>query len=318
MRLIIQIPCFNEAETLAAAVGALPQKIDGVDEIQVLVVDDGSTDGTAEIATGLGVDHIVRHHRNLGLARAYMTGIQACLERDADIIVNTDADNQYCADDIPALIEPVLTGRSDIVIGTRPIASIQHFSPVKKVLQRLGSWVVRKVSGLDVADAPSGFRAMSRSAASRMNVFSMYTHTLETIIQAGRNGMAVECVPVRVNEDLRPSRLVKNIPTYVFRSILTLLRIVIVYRPMRFFITVGASFAAAGTLLGLRFVAYFVMGQGDGKVQSLILAALLIMIGIQIGVLGVVADLISVNRRLLEDVQRRSREAPGDGASGTP
>ncbi len=313
MRLIIQIPCFNEAGTLATTIAALPRKIDGVDEIKLLVIDDGSTDGTAELAAELGVDYIVRHSRNLGLARAYMTGIDACLERDADLIVNTDADNQYCADDIVKLIGPVMDGQADIVIGTRPIASIEHFSPIKKALQKFGSWVVRKISGVDVQDAPSGFRAMNRRAALRMNVFSPYTYTLETIIQAGRNGMAVECVPVRVNEDLRPSRLVKSIPSYVSRSILTLLRIMIVYRPMRFFVTVGAGFGAVGTLLGLRFLAYFLMGEGEGHVQSVILAALLITIGIQIAVLGVVADLISVNRKLLEDVQRRTREEVGNG-----
>lgn len=312
MRLVIQIPCYNEAETLGETVRALPQKIDGIDEILIVVVDDGSSDDTSRVAEALGVDRIVRKQRNLGLARAFMTAVEASLELGADIIVNTDADNQYCADDIPALIEPILARRAELVIGTRPIASIEEFSATKKRLQRLGSWAVRLTSGVDVADAPSGFRAMSRAAAQRLNVFSTYTYTLETIIQAGQNGMAVECVPVRVNPAVRPSRLVRSIPSYVLRSILTLLRIAITYRPMRALLAVGIALTGAGMLLGLRFLAYYAMGNGDGKIQSLILAAILMTIGFQTCVLGVVADLISVNRRLLEDVQARARGASGD------
>ncbi len=313
MRLIIQIPCYNEAATLETTIRALPRKIDGIDEIQLLVIDDGSADDTAEEAVRLGVDHVVRHPRNLGLARAFTTGLATALELGADLIVNTDADNQYCADDIPKLLEPLIAGRAELVIGTRPIRDIDHFSPTKKQLQRLGSWVVRKVSGVDVEDAPSGFRAMTRAAASRFNVFSSYTYTIETIVQAGQAGMAVECVPVRVNEDLRPSRLVSSIPSYIRRTMVTLFRIAVTYRPMRFFVTVGAALIGVGALLGLRFLVYFAMGEGEGHIQSLILTAILITVGFQTCVLGVVADLISVNRRLMEDVQRRTRQGAGNG-----
>ncbi len=307
-KLIIQIPCYNEAETLRTTVEALPRSIPGVGSVEVLIIDDGSADETVRVARECGVDHIVAHSHNLGLAKAFMTGIKAGLGKGADLIVNTDADNQYCADDIPKLVQPILEGRADMVIGTRPIGKIKHFSPIKKMLQWLGSWFVRRSSGVHVEDAPSGFRAFSRAAALKMNVFTDYTYTLETIIQAGREGMAVVCVPIRVNGDLRPSRLVKSIPSYISQSILTVFRIVIVYHPLRNFLFAGWLLITAGILIGARFLVYYFMGDGEGKIQSLILAAIFIGLGFQTCVLGVLADLISVNRRLLQEMQGTVRD----------
>jgi glycosyltransferase involved in cell wall biosynthesis len=307
MKVIIQIPCFNEAETLPATLSDLPRKIDGVDELEILIVDDGSTDDTAEVARRLGADYVVRHLSNRGLAPAFVTGLNACLEHGADIIVNTDADNQYCAEDIPKLIEPLMDGRADLSIGARPIDTITEFSLMKKWLQRLGSYMVRQVSGLDVADAPSGFRALSRSAASQINVFSSYTYTLETIIQAGILGLEVVSVPIRVNPKTRESRLVKTIPSYVWKSLLTVGRIYLVYRPMRILGSMGALATVIGIAIGLRFVYFYLAGDGDGHIQSLILGATTVLLGVQLAVLGVVADLISVNRRLLEGLRAQAR-----------
>jgi len=307
LKLIIQIPCYNEAGTLAIALAELPREIPGIDQVEWLIVDDGSADETVKVARENGVDHIVRHHSNLGLAQAFMTGITAALEAGADIIVNTDADNQYCAADIPVLVEPILAGRAQYVIGTRPILEIEHFSPAKKMLQKLGSLMVRKISGTEVEDAPSGFRALTRDAAMRMNVFNRYTYTLETIIQAGWKNIPIECVPIRVNEDLRPSRLVKSIPRYIQRSVFTMIRICVVYRPFKFFFSFGVFFFAIGFLLGLRFFVHWLTGSGQGMTQSLILAAVLMMIGTVFGMMAFIADLLSVNRMLLEDIQYHQR-----------
>jgi glycosyltransferase involved in cell wall biosynthesis len=307
MKLIIQIPCFNEAQTLHIALADLPKQIRGIDSIEVLVIDDGSRDETVEVARRCGVQHVVGFRTNQGLARAFMLGIHACLERGADIIVNTDADNQYCAEDIEKLVRPVLDGRADLVIGARPIFEVAHFSPVKKLLQHLGSWVVRRLSGTSVADAPSGFRAISREAALALNVFNGYTYTLETIIQAGQKGLSVMSVPIRVNGDLRPSRLVRSMSNYVKRSILTIFRIFIVYQPLKFFVTIGIIPTLAGLAIGARFLVYFVTGRSDGHIQSLILAAVLLISGFLTFLLAVLADLLSVNRRLLEDLQQHER-----------
>ena len=307
MKLVLQIPCYNEQDSLPVTLAALPREVPGIDEVEWVVIDDGSSDRTAAVAAEHGADEVVRHCQNLGLARAFMTGLATSLERGADVIVNLDADNQYCAEDVPRLIEPILAHRADMVIGTRPIGSIAHFSWIKKWLQRLGSWVVRKSSGMAVEDAPSGFRAFSREAALRMNVFSRYTYTLETIIQAGQIGIAVESVPVHVNEQLRPSRLVKSIPSYVARSIGTIVRIFVTYRPFRTFLALGAVLMLAGAVLGVRFLYHYVTSGGGGMVQSLILAAVLMLMGFQLGLLGLLADLVSVNRKLLEDVQFRLR-----------
>ncbi len=305
-KLIIQVPCFNEEGTLAIALQALPRQLAGVERVEWLIVNDGSTDRTVEVARANGVDHIVDLGTHQGLARGFMAGLDAGLRAGADIIVNTDADNQYEAADIPKLIEPILRGEADIVVGARPIAEIEHFSPLKKMLQKLGSWAVRVASDTDVADAPSGFRAISRRAAMQLNVFSQYTYTLETIIQAGQKNIAIISVPIRTNGDLRPSRLVKSKRTYVRRSILTILRIFITYKPLRFFTIAGAFPFGVGTLIGLRWLWFFVVEESTrARVPSLILAAILILVGVLLWIIGVVADLIAVNRKLLEEIQLR-------------
>ena len=310
MKLFIQIPCRNEEMALPIAFAALPKELPGVTSIEVLVIDDGSTDRTAAVARELGVAHVVSFPRNQGLAKAFMLGIRSCLERGADIIVNTDADNQYDARDIPALIQPILDGRAEIVVGARPIATVEHFSPIKKLLQRLGSIVVARVSGTTVADAPSGFRAFSRDAAARLNVFSNYTYTLETIIQAGQKNMSIVSVPVRVNADLRPSRLVRSIFSYVRRSMVTMFRILVIYRPVAFFLSMGTLLFLAGVALGIRFLYLrYVADVGTGHVQSVILAAVLMILGFQTGLLAFIADLLSVNRRLLEELLEAKRVA---------
>jgi len=311
MKLIIQIPCYNEAGTLAIALAKLPRHVEGIDTVEWLIIDDGSTDDTVEIAKQNGVDHVIRHPKNLGLAKGFMTGINACLERGADIIVNTDADDQYNADDIPALVKPILEGRADFVIGARPISEIEHFSPIKKLLQKFGSWVVRKASRTNIPDAPSGFRAISRSAAQQLNVFSEYTYTLETIIQAGQKNMAIESVPVRVNEDLRPSKLVKSIPSYVKRSIFTIVRIFVVYKPFRFFSLIGLFLFGVGFVIGLRYLYFYLTGGGGGHIQSLILASILIGMGFQTILVGFLADIIAVNRKLLEETRTLLKRRSG-------
>ncbi len=300
MKLIIQIPCYNEEEVLGIALAELPREIPGIDVVEWMIIDDGSSDRTVEVALSNGVDHVVRLPRNQGLAKAFMAGLEAGLKAGADIIVNTDADNQYCAYDIPKLVEPIISGEAEIVIGARPIAETAHFSPVKKYLQRLGSLVVRFASKTEVQDAPSGFRAISRDAAARINVFNEYTYTLETIIQAGQKNMAIMSVPIRTNEDLRPSRLVKSIPSYVNRSILTIFRIFMTYKPFVFFTIPGVISFGLGVLICLRFLYFYFTGDGTGHVQSLILGALLLGTGFFLVVVGLMADLISVNRKLLE------------------
>lgn len=311
MKLIIQIPCYNEAETLGIALSALPREVAGFDTVEWLIIDDGSTDDTVKVALEHGVDHVVRHTRNQGLARGFMNGLQAGLERGADVIVNTDADNQYQADDIPLLTAPILAGKADIVVGARPIEAIEHFSPIKKVLQKLGSWVVRVASKTSIPDAPSGFRAMSRSAAQRLTVFSDYTYTLETIIQAGQKNMAITSVPIRVNGDLRPSRLVKSISSYIRRSIITIIRVFVIYRPFRFFGSIGLTLFTAGFLIGLRFLYKWLMSDYgyDGHIQSLILASSLMIIGFQTILIAFVADLLSANRKLMEEVRTLALES---------
>lgn len=307
MKLLIQIPCLNEQDSLPVTLRELPTHIDGIETIEVLVIDDGSTDRTREVARQHGAHHIVGFSNNRGLAAAFMLGIKSCLERGADIIVNTDADNQYYAGDIQKLVEPIVSGSADIVIGARPIETIEHFSLPKKLLQKLGSWVVKRVSGTSVADAPSGFRAMSRQAASSLNVFNRYTYTLETIIQAGQKNLKIISVPVRVNADLRPSRLVSSVASYVRKSFFVIVRIFIIYKPFRFFMLLGSLIFSMGAAIGMRFVYYYLTSSGSGKIQSLILAAVLMIIGFQTILLAFLADLLSVNRQLLEELQATQR-----------
>ena len=309
MKLIIQIPCLNEAKTLEVALNDLPRHIDGVDEIEYLIIDDGSTDNTAEVARRWGVNYIVHFKKNRGLALGFMAGLDACLRNGADIIVNTDADNQYRGEDIEKLVRPILEGRSDIVIGARPINETEHFSPLKKKLQHLGSWVVRKASKSTIPDAPSGFRAISREAALRLNVTNEYTYTLETIVQAGRERIPMESVPIRTNGELRPSRLFHSMFGYVKRSIVTILRAYVMYKPMRFFTIVGAIPFLAGLGLGIRFIVCFCNGEGSGHIQSLILASTLLMLGFMTFVVGFLADTVAANRKILEDVQYHARRA---------
>lgn len=314
VKLIIQIPCYNEAETLEVALNDLPKHIDGIDEIEYLIINDGSHDNTVEVAKKWGVNYVVNFRRNKGLAKGFMAGIDACLRNGADIIVNTDADNQYAGDDIETIVRPILEGKTDIVIGERPIDATEHFSPLKKKLQHFGSWVVRKASNSTIPDAPSGFRAYSRDAAMRLNVVNEYTYTLETIVQAGRSKIAQTSVPIKTNGELRPSRLFNSMFGYVKKSMLTILRAFMMYKPLQFFSTIGGISFAGGVILSIRYLIYFFMGRGGGHVQSLILASLLITMGVLIFVIGLQADLIASNRKILEDVQYHVRKLDYDGA----
>lgn len=307
MKLIIQIPCYNEAETLEIALNDLPKQIEGVDEIEYLIIDDGCTDNTVEVAKKWGVHHVVSFAKNKGLAKGFMAGIDACLKNGADIIVNTDADNQYCADDIPKLIQPILDRKADIVIGERPIDETEHFSLLKKKLQHLGSWVVRKASHTDIPDAPSGFRAFSRDAAMRINVINDYTYTLETIVQAGRNRMAIVSVPVRTNPELRKSRLFHSMFGYVKKSMLTIIRALMMYKPLYCFTLVACVPTLIGILIGIRFLINYFVNGGAGHTQSLLLACTLIIIGFITFVIGMLADVISANRKILEDIQYHTK-----------
>lgn len=315
MKLIIQIPCYNEAETLEIALNDLPKQIDGIDEIEYLIINDGSQDNTVEVAKNWGVNYVVNFKCNKGLAKGFMAGLDACLRQGADIIVNTDADNQYCGEDIEKLVRPILDGKADIVIGERPIDQTEHFSPMKKRLQHIGSWTVRVASKTDVPDAPSGFRAYSREAALRMNVVNEYTYTLETIVQAGRNKMAITSVPIRTNPELRSSRLFHSMFGYIKKSMLTIVRAFMMYKPLRFFTIIGGIIFAIGLIIGIRFLVYFFMGQSGGHIQSLILASTLLMLGFQTFVSGLLADLIASNRKLLEDTQERVRRLDYDHES---
>ena len=309
MKLIIQIPCYNEAETLAIALAALPREVAGFDSVEWLIINDGSTDDTVKVAKDNGVDHIVNFKHNQGLAKGFMAGLKESLRQGADVIVNTDADNQYEADDIPKLTQPIVDGKAEYVIGARPISETEHFSPAKKMLQKLGSWVVRKASHTDIPDAPSGFRAMSRECAMQLNVYNNYTYTLETIIQAGQKNMAITSVPIRTNEDLRPSKLLSSIPNYIKKSVVTIVRISVVYKSFQFFMSIAAVLFGLGFLLALRYLYFYFTGFGDGHTQSVILSGVLMGMGFQTGLIAFIADLLSVNRKLLEELKVENMKA---------
>ncbi len=309
MKLIIQIPCYNEAETLEIALNDLPKHLDDIDEIEYLIINDGSQDKTVEVAKRWGVQHVVNFKQNKGLAKGFMAGLDACLRNGADIIVNTDADNQYCGADIQKLIQPILDGKADMVVGARPIDETEHFSFVKKKLQHLGSWAVRKASNTDIPDAPSGFRAFSREAALHINVVNDYTYTLETIVQAGRERMAITSVPIRTNGELRPSRLFHSIWGYVKKSMLTILRAYMMYKPLKCFTYLASLPTLLGLIYAIRFIFYYAMGNGGGHVQSLILGCTLIIIGFLTFMIGLVADVIAANRKILQDTQYHTRKA---------
>jgi glycosyltransferase involved in cell wall biosynthesis len=309
MKLVIQIPCLNEAQSLPAVLGDLPRSIPGVNVVEVLVIDDGSTDGTADVARNHGADHVVRHGHNRGLAAAFGRGLETALHLGADIIVNTDGDHQYRGEDIPTLIRPILDGTADMVVGDRQVGTIRHFSPLKRWLQRTGSLVVRWASRTSIPDATSGFRALSREAAMRLEIFSTYTYTLETIIQAGRKGLTVVSIPVETNEIRRRSRLIRSVPGYVLRSAVTILRVFLMYEALRAFFVLGMLPFLAGSLLLARFLYFYAIGDGTGHIQSLVVASILIVLGFLTFLLGLLGDLIAKNRHLSEEANYRLKKA---------
>jgi glycosyltransferase involved in cell wall biosynthesis len=311
MKLIIQIPCYNESKVLAETIASLPLNIPGIDEIEIIIIDDGSTDDTIQVAHEAGINHIVQQYHQ-GLAAAFTSGLEACLKHGADIIVNTDADNQYNAEDIQRLIEPILTGNVQLVIGDRGVATLPLFTPVKRLLQRLGCWVIGRVSGLETPDATSGFRALSRYAALRTLVLSEYSYTLETLIQAGAHHLPVASVPIRTNPPTRPSRLMRSIPHFLTHSTSTILRAYTMYRPLRVFTIMGLLLTLAGMVPGIRFLYFYVTEGTAGHIQSLILSAILLIVGFQVLLIGLVADLIGFNRKILEEVLFRIRRAELD------
>lgn len=307
MKLIVQIPCYNEEHTLSKTVADIPRKIEGIDKIELLIIDDGSTDKTIEVAKELGVEHIVRNIKNIGLARSFRKGIDECLKYGADIIVNTDGDNQYCGADIAKLVQPIIDGTAEIVVGDRQTSKIPHFSFLKKILQKLGSATVRKLSGTDVPDTVSGFRAFSRDAAIRLNIISPFSYTIETIIQAGKKHMAVTSVPIRTNPKTRDSRLFKSIPAFIERQLSSMIRMYIMYQPLRFFVYIGIVLTLIGLVPIARFLMFYYLGDGAGHIQSLILGGIFLLMGFITFVMAILADLMNFNRQLLENTLERVR-----------
>lgn len=312
MKLIVQIPCFNEEQTLPQTVADIPREIEGIDKVELLIIDDGSTDHTIDVAKKVGVDHIIKNSKNRGLARTFKTGMDACLRLGADIIVNTDGDNQYCGADIPKLIQPILDGTSDIVIGDRQTDTIPHFSESKKMMQKIGSFVVRMLSETDVPDAVSGFRAFKRDAAMQMNIVSPFSYTIETVIQAGKKHLAITSVPIRTNEKTRESRLFKSIPNFLERSVSTMVRMYTMYQPLRVFFYIGGLLLILGTIPSIRFIYYFLTESGGGHIQSLIFAAIMYIVGFQVLMIGLVADVIGFNRKLIEEILMRIKKIEFD------
>jgi glycosyltransferase involved in cell wall biosynthesis len=312
MKLIVQIPCYNEEETLPQTVADIPRQIKGIEKIEILVIDDGSTDKTVRVAEKIGVDHIISNTCNKGLAETFMVGLHECLRLGADVIVNTDGDNQYKGQDIPKLVTPILTGEADLVIGDRQTDKILHFSFSKRKLQKIGSFVVRLLSDTDVPDAVSGFRAFSREAAMQLNIVSAYSYTVETVIQGGKKQLSIKSVPIRTNSKTRESRLIKSLPKFIINQLSTMVRMYTMYQPLRVFVYIGLGCVIAGLIPSVRFLIYYFMGQGDGHIQSLVLAAIMFIVGFQVLVLGLVADVISFNRRLIEETLLRLRRIEFD------
>jgi glycosyltransferase involved in cell wall biosynthesis len=307
MKLIIQIPCLNEEQVLPLTLKDLPRRVEGFDAVEWLVIDDGSTDGTVEVARAHGVDHVVRLTSNKGLAQAFQAGLDASLKLGADVIVNTDADNQYNAADIPKLVAPILRGDADLVVGDREVQSIEHFSPVKKLLQRLGSWVVQRASETSVPDTTSGFRAYNREAALQVQVVSRFTYTLETVIQAGKMLVAIDHVPIRTNPKMRESRLFKSISSYVRTNAAAIFRIYATYEPLRVFLTAASIVGLAAFVVWGRFLLLFIPGEGEGHIQSVVLGAMLFVVAVQLAALGVIGDLLASNRVLIQRALERTR-----------
>ena len=308
MKLIIQIPCHNEAQVITNTIKSLPTSVDGFDSLEYLVIDDGSNDGTADVAIAAGAHHLVSLPGHMGLATAFTSGLDACIKFGADVIVNTDADNQYHAEDICLLVKPIITGRAQIVVGDRGVATLQNFSPFKRLLQRMGSWVVTQISGMDIPDATSGFRALTREAALRTLVLNDYSYTLETLIQAGARKMPVEYVKIRTNPQTRPSRLIRSIPHYLANSSATIVRSYTMYRPLRVFTILGVLFILGGLALAGRFLFFYFIGQGSGHLQSVVLSAVLLIVGFQVILIGLLADLIGFNRKILEELLYRIKQ----------
>jgi glycosyltransferase involved in cell wall biosynthesis len=307
MKLIIQIPCHNEAQVISNTLKTLPTSIEGFDSVEYLVIDDGSQDDTAKLAIEAGAHYLVKLPGHMGLAAAFTNGLEACLSHGADVIVNTDADNQYHAEDICLLIKPIMDGKAQIVVGDRGVATLKEFSPLKRVLQRMGSWVVARISGINIPDATSGFRALTREAALRTLVLNDYSYTLETLIQAGARKMPVEYVKIRTNPQTRPSRLIRSIPQYLANSSATIVRSYTMYRPLRVFTIFGSIFILGGLILAFRFLYYYIIGQGSGHLQSVVLSAVLLIVGFQVILIGLLADLIGFNRKILEELLYRSK-----------
>lgn len=307
VKLIVQIPCYNEEHTLPATFNDIPKEIDGVDTVEILIVDDGSTDRTVEVAKEMGVDHIIRNKNNRGLARTFRKGIDECLKRGADIIVNTDGDNQYAGWDIPKLIQPILDGKADVVVGDRQTQNVEHFSKAKKLLQKVGSYVVKTLSGVDVPDAVSGFRAYSREAALQLNIVSPFSYTIEALIQAGKKHMAVAHVPVETNEKTRESRLFTSIPKFIERQLTTIVRMYTMYQPLRVFCLIGLVFFFVGLIPLVRFMFLYLIGEGDGHIQSLVIGGTFIILGFVSLLIAILADLTNFNRQLIEQTLEKVR-----------
>ena len=323
MKLIVQIPCLDEEETLPRTLQDIPRQLPGVDVVEILVVDDGSRDRTVAVAREHGADHVVSHKKNRGLAASFQTGLETAVRLGADIIVNTDGDNQYVGADIAALVAPIIAGRADIVIGDRQVSQQRRFGLIKTWLQHLGSKAVSSLSGTRVPDAVSGFRAISREAALRLTILSRFSYTTEMIIQASNKQLTVESVPVRTNRTTRPSRLFRGTTSFILQQATTMIRMYAMYRPMRFFFIIGATLSVIGLLPILRFLYFYMMGDGSGHLQSLVLGGVLLMLGFLLFVTGLLSDLISQNRKLVEIVTEKVRHIeagerrPGSAASDT-